>query len=182
MSPAIARSQNAVELLESIRAQPGCVVAGTGHRPPRLGLGYNNKSRRYLVDFVRPRLAALKPTLIVSGGAQGFDQALGWAAIELGLPLLVAVPFEGQESKWPTDAQHIYRDLLRRAEHVVTICDGPYHPKKFHERDHFMVECADIVCALFDGARSGGTWETVSYAQSRIIQVLNWWEEYSPPV
>jgi hypothetical protein len=35
--------------------------------------------------------------------ARGWDLALAKAAVELGLPLFAAIPFVGQESRWPAE-------------------------------------------------------------------------------
>src|SRR5438105_861451 len=101
------------------------IIAGTGHRPPRLGLGYADEDkqllRRFAVDCLNLQHGLTK---IISGGANGWDQAIAEAAAELGIPFIVAVPFVGQESKWPQKAQEQYRELLAKAEKVVTVSEG----------------------------------------------------------
>lgn len=154
------------------------VVAGTGHRPPRLKLGYDSESRHLLREFAREQLRSIEPTEVVSGMAQGWDQALAEAALELNIPFVAAVPFKGQEKKWPTEAQKIFRGILERAVLVQVVCDGSYAPWKFVRRDHWMADRCDGLLALWDGGRSGGTWGTVDYAMKKGKQVVNFWDEW----
>ena len=153
------------------------ILAGTGHRPPRLNLGYDLASRKLLRDFVCGHLIALKPSKVISGGAQGFDQALAEAALELGIPLVVAAPFEGQEKKWPAEAQRIYRDILSKAT-VEIVCEGGYAGWKFIKRDQWMILNSNSVIALWDGTKSGGTWETVAFAQKLGREIICVWDEW----
>jgi uncharacterized phage-like protein YoqJ len=174
-------TQDARDAVVDAKAR-GRVVAGTGHRPPRLGLGYDQGSRRYLTDFILPHLDQLKPELVISGGAQGVDQALALAALELRLPYWVAVPFDGQDAKWPGSARYWYARLLRQAERVVRVCPPGYAPGKFIGRDCFMVDACTHVITLFDGERTGGTWHTLNYAQGKPLPITNLWEFYSVPL
>lgn len=158
-------------------------VAGTGHRPPRLGLGYDPESNRLLTRFATQALAAFAfaedVTEVISGGAQGWDQAIAHAAVKLGIPLTVAVPFEGQESKWPPAGQERYRAILSRASKVVVVSPGGYSNKKFKVRDEWMVDHANLVLALLDGKpESSGTRITVDYARQKGVPVVNAWPDW----
>lgn len=162
------------------------VVAATGHRPPRLGLSYSRADLVRLCDFAKPHLLAIKPSAVVSGGAQGWDTAVGWAAVQLKLPLLVAEAFPSQSHGWPADARRRYDALLARATRVVQVC--PESPKgslnaKYIGRDHFMVRLAanGAIIALWDGGQSGGTAATVSYARRLGVPVTNLWRYWTSP-
>jgi len=157
----------------------GLIIAGTGHRPPRLGLGYDITSRDILCDFVISHLKRLSPTVVISGFAQGWDQALAQAALALGVELWAAIPFKGQESKWPSSAQLDYATLLKRAKRVEVVSEGGYAAAKFIARDRWMVDNADQVLALCDdtGERSG-TKQTIDYAVSVGKPVTNLWNEW----
>lgn len=152
------------------------IVAGTGHRPPRLGLGYAKDDRAKLAAFAKARLLAMGGvTRVISGGAQGWDQALAHAAAVLKIPFVVAVPFAGQESKWPLDAREYFGRLLARAAEVVIVSEGGYAAAKFIKRDHWMVDRADALLALWDGEPAGGTYATVKYAGEQGKRVDNVW-------
>lgn len=152
------------------------ILAGTGHRPPRLGLGYTSEDRKKLCDFIKPHLKRLKPEQVISGGAQGFDQALAQTALILGIPYVVAVPFIGQEAKWPDDAKRLYEQILDTARRVVVVCDGGYANWKFATRDRWMVDNSEGLVALYDGSGNSGTAITVDYAVEQGKPVENLWQ------
>jgi hypothetical protein len=158
------------------------VLAGTGHRPPRLGLGYDPESNRLLTEFAESQLRGDPPARLLSGMAQGWDSAIAHAAVRLGIPLVCAVPFEGQESRWPPDAQARFRALLAKAKEVVVVCDGGYANWKFVKRDEWLVDHADCVLSLLDNRpERSGTRTTVEYALGKGVRVVNcwpWWESF----
>lgn len=163
----------------------GLVVAGTGHRPPRLGLGYDRESRVALGTFAESQLVKLADergtiAMVISGGAQGWDQAVGFAAHRLGLPYDVAVPFEGQESRWPEEARRLYQKLLAGARAVVLVTEGGHANWKFQKRDEYMVEHCSLLMALWDEKPSpSGTGNTVAYALRKSVPVLNVWPDWA---
>jgi hypothetical protein len=70
----------------------GVVLAGTGHRPQRLGAPWP-ASRDELERLAEDALRALRPSRVVSGVALGWDLALAAAAQRVGVPVTAAVPF-----------------------------------------------------------------------------------------
>jgi uncharacterized phage-like protein YoqJ len=60
--------------------------------------------------------------------ALGWDLAFARASVELGIPLIAAVPFEGQEAMWSPESQAKYRALLAEAETVHVVSPGAYRP------------------------------------------------------
>lgn len=169
-------------------------ITATGHRPPRLGLGYGDADRRTLAGFATCVLAEMRDRgyrieEAISGMAQGWDQAFASAALSLGIPLVAALPFDGQDQKWPEDARAIYRDMLGRATLVEVVCPGDHANWKFIRRDEWMADRADVVVALWDGEKQGGTWKTVRHATHGGKNVLNvmplwerWRQEKLPPL
>lgn len=157
-------------------------VAGTGHRPPKLGLGYTSKDNDVLRTFARQELEKCQQvmgrpiTTVISGMAQGWDMALAEAALDLGLGLNAAVAFDGAEAKWPAEAKERFRSILSRADLVSYVSDPPYAAWKFAKRDRWMVEECHSLLALFDPAeRKSGTGITVAYAEDRGVPVHNVW-------
>jgi len=151
------------------------IVAFTGHRPDKLG-GYNvpNPTQRWVSWLLQDHLQSLRPTLAISGMAQGVDQWAARACIDLGIPFIAAIPFVGQEKMWPEAAQKTYRWLLMRAHQRVVVCKGSYAPEKMQKRNQYMVdECSKII-AVWDGA-AGGTANCVKYAEKKgktIIRII----------
>jgi len=153
------------------------IVAGTGHRPNKLG-GYNNDSYLKLVKIAEDWIHENKPTKIISGMAQGWDQALAQAAINLSIPFIAAIPFRGQESVWSYKGQKYYDNLLTKAESVEYICDEGYAPQKMQIRNKWMVDKSDVVLAMWDGT-NGGTYNCIKYAQSKEKRIINLFESFN---
>lgn len=100
--------------------------------------------------------------------ALGTDQWAAWAAMELNIPFIAAVPFEGQESKWPKESQQKFKILLDSAAEVVIVSPGGYAPEKMHLRDRWMVDNSDQLLGVWNGQEYGGTFGTIRYAQKQI--------------
>ena len=142
----------------------GSVIAFTGHRPNKLG-GYGQSPTRDLIEKrLRSLLDALKPSKCISGMALGFDQWAAQICIDLGIPFVAAIPFKGQELKWPCKSQSAYLVLMAKAIDVKVVCEGPYAAWKMQERNKWMVDQADEIIACFDGS-PGGTANCLAYAR-----------------
>lgn len=160
------------------------IVSGTGHRPPRL-IGTWDPIKLHALDvaltdlaieWMEPRLGQIE--YIISGMAQGWDLALVRAALALEIPFVAAVPFEGQESKWPQEHQEAFRRMLERAMRVEIICPGPYANWKFLKRDEWMVDNSTRLLALYDGSPNGGTAHTYTYAEAKEMPISNLWSRF----
>lgn len=142
------------------------VIAFTGHRPNKIG-GYKtpNPIYNYIVTELQKLLIEINPEKTISGMALGFDQLAAALCVKMEIPFIAAVPFPGQEKAWPEYSQEIYHELLSKAEQVVIVSPGPYHPKLMQIRNQFMIDRCDKVIACWDGT-TGGTGNAVTYADS----------------
>lgn len=152
------------------------IVTGTGHRPNKLG-GYSAKAFKKLVNLASEILVELKPNMVISGMALGWDQALATAAILNNIPFTAAIPFQGQQNAWPDKSRVIFSKLLEKASKQVVICKGNYAAWKMQKRNEWMVDNSDIVIALWDGS-SGGTANCISYANKIKKKVINCWSKF----
>jgi len=154
-------------------------LAGTGHRPDKLG-GYTRPFQEPSPVELRVRAAIrdaffeLKPDAVMSGMALGFDTWLAQEALGLGIPLHAAVPFEGQELRWPEYAQTVYRKLLKRCT-AVTFVSNHHNAHAFQVRNVFMVDWLtmrgdDVLLTCWDGS-GGGTFNCLQYAEYRKARV-----------
>lgn len=153
------------------------MLAGTGHRPDKLG-GYSNTQT--LDHFAYYLLQHLQPEKVISGMALGWDQSLALAAVQLGIPFIAAIPCPGQESRWPESGQQRYRALLGHASEQIVIATE-YSPKAMMDRNRWMVDQLvgpqDYLLALWNGT-SGGTKNCHDYAQKKQIHILNAWPHW----
>lgn len=150
------------------------IAAFTGHRPQKIG-GFNipNPIYNYVKSELRKNLLELKPTKCISGMALGTDQIGAELCIELNIPFIAAIPFIGQEKKWPKKSQDKYFQLLECAEEKIIVCPGGYSPQKMQDRNEWMADRVHVILAVWDGS-DGGTANCIRYAQSidkRIILI-----------
>jgi uncharacterized phage-like protein YoqJ len=156
-------------------------AAVTGHRPNKLNREYDYKGpysdhiRKQLIEFINE----MKPSLIISGMALGVDTIWALLAIEFNIPLMCVIPFEGQENVWSSDAKRLYNDILCKAVIVKYTGTPGYEPWKMDVRNKFMVdylgEPDDMLVAVYNGDKSGGTYNCVEYAkkQKKLIHYIN---------
>jgi uncharacterized phage-like protein YoqJ len=161
---------------------PDCelVMAATGHRPPRLGVAdaYHDTVFWRLVDLAKAAVMQYNPFSMYSGMALGWDQAVAEACIQLGVPVIAAIPFEGQETPWPEHSQERYRDLVEQCDTKLMLAVGGYSGRKMMDRNRYMVDRAVKVLALWDGGE-GGTANTVGHARRNLVPVVNLWYSWS---
>ena len=163
--------------MHSVDGRQAVIVSGTGHRPDKLG-GYAPAAQERVVRTAVRSLELIRPEKVITGMALGWDQALAEAARRLGIPYIAAVPFPGQDCKWPEVSRAEFARLLEAAAEVVTVCEGPYAPVKMQLRNEWMVDHCDLVLALWNGS-SGGTGNCVSYAHSVRRPVKNAWRMFT---
>lgn len=160
------------------------ILCGTGHRPEKLtpqgkGIYFEGlpELEGRLIDLCLLALERFKPEQVISGFALGFDLALAEAAIQLELPLVAAVPFARQEKKWTHSQQAKYQELLTRADEIKVVNFGGYAFWKMNARNEWIVDHADLVLALWNGAASG-TGNCVEYATAQGVEVVNLWNNW----
>lgn len=140
------------------------VVAVTGHRPDKLG-GYITPNPFYdlVVKGLADAINKFKPDYLITGMSQGVDQWAAEICLNVGIPYVAAIPFQGQECKWPAKAQARYHWLLSKAHEKYVICQGGYEPWKMQKRNEWMVNSCQQMIAVWNGT-AGGTNNCVSYA------------------
>ena len=160
----------------------------TGHRPSGLPWGYNENDPRLSALQNRMRETLLRcvsggVTHCITGMAQGVDTWFAELVLAYcpGVALTAAVPFAGQEKRWPAADQRQYHSILDRCTQVRVLAPW-YNPRALLFRNEWMVDHSGQVMAVWDGS-SGGTAHTVRYAQSleRVIHYLPPWDEEEVP-
>lgn len=159
------------------------LVAGTGHRPDKLGGWENEIAYHQLISFVASKVLIHNEAGVVSGGACGWDLALAEGAIHLGIPVMMAIPFEGQEARWSSFWKRRYNYVMENAA-KINILFTPNRDikhevvKALHGRNDWMVEYIKSkngkIYALWNGTK-GGTAHCVRSAERRRVEVVNFW-------
>lgn len=157
---------------------PPLVFAATGHRPDKLG-GYNADVHQRLVALAWTYLGKARPDQVISGMALGWDQAWAEAATHHNIPFIAAVPFEGQEMRWPRSSQVAYTALLAQAAEVQFIDPDVRGAEEairaMQRRNRWMVDRCSQLVALWNGT-SGGTSNCIRYATTKGRFIVNLWD------
>jgi uncharacterized phage-like protein YoqJ len=153
-------------------------LAVTGHRPDKLG-GYSDRVFSKLVQLATEELSKFDPApvIVYTGMALGWDQAVAQACISLEIPFFAAIPFKGQESRWPKQAQEKYQELLDHAADLKYLYKPPGMIFMFAERNEYMVDKCNHLLALFNGTK-GGTFITYGYAREQGVEITNCWKRW----
>lgn len=148
------------------------IIGVTGHRVIT-GLGFK--------DRLRNELLRLKPEKVITGMAYGFDHAVGFMCIELDIPFTAAIPFsrEIQTRYWRTVDVLNYDILIKRAQDVVIVTGGRYHPSKYKKRNIWIVDQSDRMIAYYDRKGYSGTAHAVEYALKQGKEVINIYDNTS---
>ena len=171
------------QILAGERPEGLKIFAGTGHRPDKLG-GYNVGTIDRITGLCWSFLRDHPCHVVISGMAQGFDQALATAAFQHGIPFIAAVPFPHQAYAWPKGAQLAYSNLLTQARHIAII-DQDHDlfgtaeiAQAFKKRNRWMVDRATHIVSLWDGS-GGGTKHCVEYGEHKRRKFYSLWDTWT---
>lgn len=154
------------------------ILSFAGHRPDKLG-GYGEAAHHKLVLIAHRFLAqTIDLEKVISGMALGWDQAVAEVAIDLKIPVIAAIPFDGQQRRWPQHEQDWYARLLEQCAERHVVSPGVYATWKMFKRNEWMVDNSDALVALWDGS-SGGTANCVNYAIRRHKPWTNLWKYWT---
>lgn len=145
----------------------------TGHRPGQLG-GYNEHNEtmtrvRKLLHNLIQRAIANGYTRFVSGMALGLDMVAANLVLQerkknSDVKLVAAIPFKGQEKKWPIHAQKAWLAVIEQADEVYYVSDPGYAAWKMQKRNEWIVNQSNALIAVWNGRKSG-TGNCVEYAK-----------------
>lgn len=148
--------------------------AFTGHRPHKFPWHYDEADSRCvaLKAFLTEQITTLTDTGVTdfySGGADGVDCWAALIVLELkkknpALNLHLILPHEGQADKWSDSAQERYHSILGQADSVDYV-SRKYYDGCMLDRNRRLVDAADLLLAVYNGERRGGTAATVRYAR-----------------
>lgn len=112
----------------------------------------------------------------ISGMALGYDTVFAEVALELGIPLIAAIPFAEQASNWPKKNREHYLYLLSKAKDIYI------HPQTqvgnkvyagYFGRNRWIVENSQLLVAYMINSEDGGTAYTWKYAVKKGLRTIN---------
>lgn len=155
----------------------------TGHRPngmpARYGYGIYNESWTELKNGLKNIIKWYRMSkndndiTLITGMALGVDQVFWLAASELrqehpeyNIKIEAAIPFKGQESKWPRLSQQDYKRMVDHSDIRTIVSDGGYSSAKMETRNRYMVDKSNLIIAICN-KNTGGTANCIKYAKSK---------------
>lgn len=156
------------------------IVAVTGHRPSKLGWGYNlqNEKYKYLYWVLKTYIESFNATHCISGMALGVDTIFSFASIRYrdenpkkNIIVECAIPCANQESQWSDYDKKIYHYLLDHSDKITMVSDKPYEPRLMMLRNQYMVDKCDRLLAVWDGSK-GGTGNCIKYAMAKNKEIF----------
>lgn len=176
-------------------------ICFTGHRPTKLG-GYNwstPKNQAIMAELRHQIVQLVNSTddnkfTFYFGGALGIDQ-MAFNIVEkikfntlklnpIEITQILAMPFEKQDNNWFGEAgrkELRHERLIANEVILVDTLEGYkikgypediYFPAKMQKRNEYMVNNSDIIIAVWDGVKRGGTYNCVKYAQKLEKQII----------
>lgn len=149
------------------------IISITGPRPYKIGCQkipgpvYNNICKKLKENFLN-----LKPEKIISGFAMGVDLWAASIAVNLNIPVLAAIPFKDQESKFDDDYKKLYNKLLNKCESIIL--SDFYYDQAYQDRNKYMVDNSDLLISVYnDAIGKSGTFNTIEYAKFKNKQIIN---------
>ena len=111
---------------------------------------------------------------VITGMAFGFDLLVADACIELGIPFIAALAWEGQAKHWKSSkSRNQFENALAHARKVECVCEGSYADFKYLVRDTWIVENSDGMICYWAGVKKSGTGFTVKEAQRLNKPIVN---------
>ena len=154
--------------------------AFTGHRAAKLPWGYreDDPACRELKQRLHDAVYALYDEgcrRFYCGMANGCDMYFCEAVMELraqrpDVTIEAVIPWEGQASRWGDNLRRRYDRLVSECDYQ-TLVQTHYSPDCMMRRNHYMVDHADVLLAVYNG-KSGGTRSTMLYAMRRGLQII----------
>jgi len=139
----------------------GKVCCVTGHRV--IPVEQLERVEFELRGLIRQAIGAGCDTFI-SGFAEGADLIFARLVLEFQaeryVHLEAAIPYADRMK----NSNPEFQALLAKCDEVHVVSEQ-YSPGCFFDRNRYMVDRADAVIAVYDGRQSGGTYQTICYAE-----------------
>ncbi len=148
--------------------------AFTGYRPHRFPWKRNETDLRCIA--LKAAMATQITALVDSGVTSFFTGCAAgvdcWTALIVlalreknpALKLHCILPYEEQADGWSDSERECYYVILKQADSVDYVSQD-YYDSCMIDRNHRLVEAAEILLAVYNGVRRSGTGATINYAR-----------------
>ena len=152
----------------------------TGHRPEKLPWrkDEDHPAAAMLKERIFDVVEALYQSGIkhfICGMARGCDFYFSEAVLKLReehgeITLEAAIPYEEQAAGWSEEDRNRYFRLVSQCDYETVLQTG-YSADCMKKRNHYMVDHATVLIAVYDG-QFGGTMQTVNYAKRKGLEMI----------
>jgi hypothetical protein len=105
-----------------------------------------------------------------AGKPGGFDGMFDVRGLPSGIAVMATLPYQGFWQFYKEKSPELREELETiepQLDVVLRLHHGPYHVDKIHSRNRHIVNESDVIVAVFDGRKSGGTFSTLKYARKK---------------
>lgn len=138
-------------------------IAITGHRPQRIK-GQEKRIEKWIEEQIKIISQFYDRVILIDGVAQGVDQIAALIALKMGVQVSCYFPYRKK-------LYGVQEYIAENAAEVRFIRDK-FQIGCYIERDRRMVDDCDLLLAVWDGKKNGGTWQTYKYALDMGVDII----------
>lgn len=138
-------------------------VAITGHRSQRIK-GQEKRIEKWIEEQIRIISQFYGRVILIDGVTQGVDQIAALVALKMGVQVSCYFPYRKK-------LYGVQEYIAENAAEVRFIRDR-FQIGCYIERDRRMVDDCDLLLAVWDGKKNGGTWQTYKYAFDKGVDII----------
>lgn len=167
-------------------------VSFTGPRPQTLQKTPHTEEviQKRIYSTIQQLIEKKGVSRFISGGAVGVDQmaflCIHWLKKQYPhIENILAIPFAKQSDAWNEEEKEKYEEMKKVADSCVYVDTltgyqtrvnvpiGDYHGSKMQLRNMYMVDHSDLLIAVFEEGKKGGTFNCVTYARKKKHPILH---------
>ena len=138
-------------------------IAVTGHRYQRIK-GQEKRIEKWIEEYIIIISQFYGRVILIDGVAQGVDQIAALVALKMGVQVSCYFPYRKK-------LYGVQEYIAENAAEVRFIRDK-FQIGCYIERDRRMVDDCDLLLAVWDGKKNGGTWQTYKYALDMGVDII----------
>jgi len=144
--------------------------------------GHQNLGGAKVIDWLREELSKIVQGDLVdqaySSLAIGADQLFAEICLENSIDTIAVIPCSNYEKTFTNQHLAAFDTLLSKSQKIIHLDYPSPSEEAFLNAGQYIVDCVDMICAVWDGEPAkgtGGTADIVTYARSKnkIIIHLN---------
>lgn len=163
------------------------IVSGFGHTSEAFGGWENEISYHQMVSFAASRVLVNSEVAVVSKAEAGWEMALTEAALHLGIPTMVLIPFSGYQSNLSFFWNQKYSSILENSPVVKSMSD--LTPGNTYDFFNLMENTNDWIFdyikekngkfyVFWNGEKDDSAYK-VRRSERMGVEVINFWKEFN---